>query len=169
MSKVAEGEEIPIPNQMLSEDFLVSNTLWPETTKLYGHGYEITCLAAANTKPLLASACRAQSAKHAAIILWDLTSITTMKNMQSLEGHGLSVTALCFNQDDSRLLSISRDRMWILWGSNGTDGRWEQLQVKKSAHARVLYSAVWLAADVFATGSRDKRLKVWKDGEITNN
>ena len=81
MSKVAEGSDIAVPDDVLSEDFLVSNTLWPETTKLYGHGYEITCLAAANAKPLLASACRAQSAKHAAIILWDLTTITTMKNM----------------------------------------------------------------------------------------
>jgi elongator complex protein 2 len=59
MSKV-EDKEVMIPEDTpLNEDFLVSNTLWPEMGKMYGHGYEITCLATAHATPILASACKA--------------------------------------------------------------------------------------------------------------
>uniref|UniRef100_A0A452RQ65 Elongator complex protein 2 n=1 Tax=Ursus americanus TaxID=9643 RepID=A0A452RQ65_URSAM len=41
-----------------TEDHLLQNTLWPEVQKLYGHGYEIFCVACSNSKALLASACK---------------------------------------------------------------------------------------------------------------
>lgn len=48
----------------------MQNTLWPEAQKLYGHGYEIYSLAARYDGVVLASACKATSPEHAAIILW---------------------------------------------------------------------------------------------------
>ncbi|RVE43314.1 hypothetical protein evm_012018 [Chilo suppressalis] len=51
-----------------TEESLMQNTLWPETHKLYGHGYEVHALAA--TADVLASACRATTAAHAAVLLW---------------------------------------------------------------------------------------------------
>lgn len=48
----------------------MQNTLWPEVQKLYGHGYELFALAARHDGALLASACKATTAEHAAIIIW---------------------------------------------------------------------------------------------------
>lgn len=48
----------------------MQNTLWPEQQKLYGHGYEVFALAASPDGSLLASACKATTPEHAALILW---------------------------------------------------------------------------------------------------
>jgi elongator complex protein 2 len=53
-----------------TEENLLQNTLWPEVQKLYGHGYELFVLAARHDGTLLASACKATTMEHAAIIIW---------------------------------------------------------------------------------------------------
>lgn len=53
-----------------TEETLMQNTLWPESHKLYGHGYEVHCLDASPDGALLASACRATSQDHAAVLIW---------------------------------------------------------------------------------------------------
>ncbi|KAI2652782.1 Elongator complex protein 2 [Labeo rohita] len=41
-----------------TEDDLLQNTLWPEVQKLYGHGFEMFCLASDSAKTVVASACK---------------------------------------------------------------------------------------------------------------
>ncbi|MPC44273.1 putative elongator complex protein 2 [Portunus trituberculatus] len=53
-----------------TEDQLMQNTLWPEISKLYGHGNDIFTVAASSDGSILASACRAANNIDAAIILW---------------------------------------------------------------------------------------------------
>lgn len=53
-----------------TEETLLQNTLWPETQKLYGHGYEVFSLAASPDGKIVASACKSTTQEHAAIILW---------------------------------------------------------------------------------------------------
>lgn len=53
-----------------TEETLMQHTLWPETQKLYGHGYEVFSLAASPDQLLLASASHATTAQHAAVLIW---------------------------------------------------------------------------------------------------
>ena len=54
------------------EDVLMSKTLWPEQQKLYGHAYEIFCVATSYNGDCAASASKAKDKKYADIIIWDL-------------------------------------------------------------------------------------------------
>ena len=54
------------------EDVLMARTLWPEQQKLYGHVFEVFCVASSNKGDMAASACKAMEAKYADIIIWDL-------------------------------------------------------------------------------------------------
>ena len=100
-----------------SEDYLVQNSLWPETMKLYGHGYEVFSLASTHSGKIVASACKATTAEHAKILLWNTEK---WEKVQELEGHQLTITQMAFAPDDSQLLSVSRDRRWCLYRKNGS-------------------------------------------------
>ena len=58
------------------EESLVQNTLWPEEHKLYGHGYELFCVAASPDSRLVASACKSTDATSSRVILWDTKTWT---------------------------------------------------------------------------------------------
>ena len=48
----------------------MTNTLWPEKSKLYGHAYEIFALATTRKGDLIASACKSKDKKYSDIIIW---------------------------------------------------------------------------------------------------
>lgn len=81
--------------------------------KLYGHGYEIISLAAGHQTSIIAVACKATSAEHAVIRLYDTKTWKPSGNI--LDGHALTITSICFSSDDRFLLSVSRDRSWRLY------------------------------------------------------
>lgn len=144
------------------EDHLQRYTLFPEIEKLYGHGYEITCCAASPSGTLIASACRSNSAKHAVIRLYNVS-----KDFQQCEavlpGHTLTITRMAFSPDGKYLLSVSRDRSFILWRvADEKEGKFELVQAKEKAHTRIIWDCCWIADNYFVTGSRDKQVKVWQ-------
>lgn len=61
--------DLPLESR-LDEDFIRSQTLWLEVSKLYGHVFEIACIATSPVDPLIASASQATKHQFAAIILW---------------------------------------------------------------------------------------------------
>lgn len=158
-----------------TEDHLLQNTLWPEIQKLYGHGYEIFCVACNNSKTLLASACKAAQKEHAAIILW---STTSWKQVQSLAYHTLTVTQMAFSPDDKFLLAVSRDRTWSLWKrQNVTSAEFDPFfnlfaftNKITSVHSRIIWSCDWSPdSKYFFTGSRDKKVVVWGECNSSYN
>ncbi|KAK7898662.1 hypothetical protein WMY93_019515 [Mugilogobius chulae] len=148
------------------EDHLLQNTLWPEVQKLYGHGFEMFCLAADRSGTLVASACKATKTEHASILLWNTGS---WRQVQALSYHTLTVTQMAFSPNSKFLLAVSRDRTWSLWKRNSsTSENTERFSlcahtVKESAiHTRIIWSCDWSPDGAyFTTCSRDKKVIVW--------
>ncbi|XP_037364539.1 elongator complex protein 2 [Talpa occidentalis] len=158
-----------------TEDHLLQNTLWPEVQKLYGHGYEIFCVACNNSKTLLASACKAAKKEHAAIILWNTAS---WKQVQNLVFHSLTVTQMAFSPNDKFLLAVSRDRTWSLWKRQDTlspelDPIFSLFAFTNkitAVHSRIIWSCDWSPdSKYFFTGSRDKKVVAWGECDASND
>ncbi|XP_063702419.1 elongator complex protein 2 [Culicoides brevitarsis] len=145
------------------EETLMQNTLWPEIQKLYGHdGYEVFSLASSHNGKLLASSCKATTADHAQILLWDTT---TWKVIQKLRSHQLTITQMKFSPNDKHLLTVSRDRKWSLFEQNPENGNFDLVgcsNPKGGIHARIIWTCDWTGdGKYFVTGSRDKKVVAW--------
>lgn len=152
------------------EDHLARHTLWPEHEKLYGHGYEISCVAANNAGTLVATACKASSIDHAVIRLFETKDWREIK--PPLSAHSLTVTSLAFSPDDRYLLSVGRDRQWALFqlqaDENESKHTYKLLKANPKGHSRMINDCAWVpttATDntpIFATAGRDKSIKFWR-------
>ncbi|KAI7885696.1 WD40 repeat-like protein [Lichtheimia hyalospora FSU 10163] len=152
------------------EEHLLQHTLWPEVEKLYGHGYEIICVEASHDGKYIASGCKAATPDHAVIRLFDTANWKEVQN--KIAAHTLTVTRARFSHNDEWLLTVSRDRVWSLSKRvHGDADAPYQLAFKNKAHARIIWDCSWTHDDrMFATGSRDKTVKIWAqaDGEWKN-
>ncbi|KAH8664083.1 WD domain-containing protein [Xylariales sp. PMI_506] len=148
------------------EDSLSRHTLWPEAEKLYGHGYEISCLAVSHDGLLVASACKASSVNHAVIRLFETQRWTEIR--PPLQAHSLTATRLRFSPDDKYLLSVGRDRQWALFERDAEDKtNFKLVQNNPKGHSRMILDATWAPSTdsfVFATAGRDKQIKLWRRG-----
>ncbi|TKX22058.1 putative elongator complex protein-1 [Elsinoe australis] len=148
------------------EDQLARHTLWPEHEKLYGHGYEISAVAASHDGKLVATACRASSIDHAVIRLYETTDWREIR--PPLSGHNLTVTSLAFSPDNSKLLSVGRDRQWMLYERESDDSTVFKLSASNpKGHSRMILDCSWAPStdgDIFATAGRDKNVKIWRRG-----
>ncbi|KAJ1719382.1 Elongator subunit elp2, partial [Coemansia erecta] len=151
------------------EERLAGGTLWAESDKLYAHAYELHAVAAGTTGRWAATACRATSARHAGVLIYrvprDDPSAPWPPPCQTLAGHALTVTRMRFARDDRLLLTIGRDRMWIVYersvAEEGED-EFREVARRARAHARIVWDAAWAPGGrVFATASRDKSVRVW--------
>ena len=162
------------------EDHLARHTLWPEHEKLYGHGYEISCVAANNAGTLVATACKASSLDHAVIRLYETKDWREIK--PPLSAHSLTVTSLVFSPDDRHLLSVGRDRQWALFQlqteaaeSSASEHTYTLLKSNPKGHSRMILDCAWVPttadtdnAPLFATAGRDKSIKFWRIAASTS-
>ncbi|KAI9369792.1 6-phosphofructo-2-kinase-domain-containing protein [Aspergillus egyptiacus] len=148
------------------EDQLARYTLWPEHEKLYGHGYEISAVAVSHDSTLIATACKASSIDHAVVRLYDTSDWHEIR--PSLAAHTLTITSLSFSADDRYLLSVGRDRQWVVYRRSESDTRVFTLMTSNpKGHSRMILDADWAPAvesqaPIFATAGRDKSIKLWQ-------
>ncbi|KAF7352847.1 Elongator complex protein [Mycena venus] len=155
---VGESEALSRPP---FEGELAAITLWPEIEKIFGHGYESMSLAVSRSRLLIATACKASTAEHAVVRIYDTDKWQPVG--QPLVGHTLTVTRIAFSPDNRLVLSVSRDRSWRLYEVQD-DGAYLPIAVDKS-HGRIIWDCAWAPeGDVFATASRDKTVKIWERG-----
>jgi elongator complex protein 2 len=150
------------------EDHLSRHTLWPEIEKLYGHGYEISTLAASHDGSIVATACKASSIDHAVIRLFETKEWHEVK--PPLMAHSLTVTRLRFSADDEYLLSVGRDRQWAVFQRGDKQGHdYKLVESNLKGHSRMILDATWAPGPVraFATAGRDKTVKIWAKDEGT--
>ncbi|KAF8195964.1 WD40 repeat-like protein [Mycena galopus ATCC 62051] len=157
---VPVGESTVLPRPPF-EGELAATTLWPEIEKIFGHGYESMSLAVSRSRRLIATACKASTAEHAVVRVYDTDKWQPVG--QPLTGHTLTVTRIAFSPDDHLVLSVSRDRSWRLYDVQD-DGAYLPIAADKS-HGRIIWDCAWaLEGDIFATASRDKTVKIWARG-----
>jgi elongator complex protein 2 len=144
------------------EDLLARHLLWPETEKLYGHGYEISAVAVSRDGGLIATACKATAIDHAVIRLYDTKEWLEIK--PPLKAHSLTVTSLQFSPDDKCLLSVGRDRQWVIWERTTDASLYALRHSNAKGHSRIIYAAAWtpFQQPIFLTAGRDKTVKIWQ-------
>jgi len=154
-----------------SEDYLLTHTLWPEIDKLYGHGFELLSLACSFDGALVASACVSKKAQHAVVRVWETRD---WGEVLQLESHRSSVVQMAFAPDNSYLLTVGRDRHVSLFRLQAPyqHGMGKELctgSSKLRAHLRIIWSCSWVplrgGVPQFATGSRDKTVKLFRVNE----
>ncbi|KAF8356865.1 elpc-2 [Pristionchus pacificus] len=146
-----------------TEECLQQNTLWPETHKLYGHGFELFAIAAHPDSGTVVSASRASQGTHAALLQWTPPMYTEAPKI--IPGHSLTVTQCEFSPDGQWLLSVSRDRTVIVYAT-AQDGEWRavyQSASKGGPHSRIIWSCAWFHDSThFVTVSREGKVILWK-------
>ncbi len=146
------------------EDHLARHTLWPEKEKLYGHGYEISAVAASHDGTVVATACKASSIDHAVIRLYEKKGWREIK--PALTAHSLTATCLRFSKDDKYLLSVGRDRQWAIFERDERHADVYKFRIQNlKGHSRMILNSCWAPLDagrIFATAGRDKAVKIWK-------
>ena len=149
------------------EDFLSNNTLWPEASKLYGHGYEVISLAVSHNGKFIASGGKAQSEKHAKLFIWNAEKNNLICK---LDGHVLTIVQIEFSRDDEYILTVSRDRSLCLYQRNeDISSPYKLVQIEKETHGRIIWGCSWSSdSKMFVTGSRDTFIKVWARENLQN-
>jgi WD40 repeat protein len=154
---------------MLTEEFLMNRTRWPERNKMYGHAYELNCIAVTKKGDYIVTAAKSKKKKYSNIFVW---AIDSLNPICQLPAHEFTVHQIEFSPDDQYFLCVSRDRQFSVFQRNDDEKEpFKLVQIQKQAHKRILWTCSWAHnSKYFATGSREKThsLKFWDHSQEEN-
>ncbi len=86
-----DEEVVPMTAKALAaaptEEQLLQHTLWPEASKLYGHGNACFCVAASHRGSAVAAACRAAESQQGQVCLSALVCVLNAHSLVELRPH----------------------------------------------------------------------------------
>ena len=88
---------------MLTAEYLMTKSRWPERNKLYGHAYEIYCVATTKQGDYIVTAASAKKRKYSNIFVW---SIDSLNPVCQLEAHDYTVHQMEFSPDDKYIFAV---------------------------------------------------------------
>ncbi|GAB1301509.1 Elongator complex protein 2 [Apodemus speciosus] len=137
-----------------TEDHLLQNTLWPEVQKLYGHGYEIFCVACNHSKTLIASACKYPRRKENQLLQVALRP-PQMTPSPHTSAHGREKQMKAAQKEHAAI---------ILWST----ASWKQVQ-SLAFHTLTVTQMTFSPDDKFLLAvSRDRTWSLWKRQDATS-
>ncbi|KAI3658621.1 hypothetical protein MP638_006403 [Amoeboaphelidium occidentale] len=152
----------------VTESQLMLKTLWPESDKLYGHGDSVFTLNSSHNLKVFMSASVGRTGgrmEETAIRVWTVKDNRWTETGTLLEGHSLTVTRMSYSNDDNYVVTVGRDRKWMLFKISWNNGEFTSVDPVMSfskAHSRIIWDVCWTPDDMFfITGSRDKLVAVW--------
>eukprot|EP00727_Mastigamoeba_balamuthi_P001187 m51a1_g11065 putative elongator complex protein 2-like (763) ;mRNA; f:537366-539654 len=168
----AEDESSSAQPRVLSspplEDHLVQNTLWPESSKLYGHAAELTCIATCASHSLAASGCAASRPSESGVCIWDPTESSSPK--QVLEAHTAAPSALAFSNSGNRLASVAQDLSLAVWRRAQPSSKWELETRAELAFPGAPFmpptAVSWGVVggeDMLASAGGDNHIRLWRE------
>jgi phospholipase A-2-activating protein len=139
--------------QVVSGSWDTTAIIWsPEGTPLHtlkGHSKNVLCVCWLSSDQILTGS------GDRTIIMWSPNGTKG----RTLTGHSDAVRAVK-EVPGLGFLSSSNDTTLILWSMSG-----DQLQILSGEHTNLVYSCAVLSQDEYVSGSEDKTLRVWRQGQ----
>ncbi|KAJ5079771.1 elongator complex protein [Anaeramoeba ignava] len=149
----------------LSEANLQQNSLWPEAQKLIGHHNPLTNICVSKDGNLIFSACQIEKDNDQSLFLWNKKDWKLKQKISN--PHSMDVLDSEFSFDNNNLLTVSRDRSFCVFRKTNGDDFEEFFKAKP--HSNRIKSCSWFVNNqIFATGSLDKSVKLWKINNKSN-
>ncbi|KAJ3445896.1 elongator complex protein [Anaeramoeba flamelloides] len=156
---IEEDEEIeitfPVYDSPPIQDDLQNKTLWPEVQKMYGHENPVLSVRASHNGKLIISSAKSMHQRDNYFIVWETEN---WQLVQKIQEHKSEIIKTDFSFDDSFLISISRDRTFVLYDVVNSF----KVINKIKEHSMPIIDCCWSPDHYFfVTGSRDKAIKGW--------
>ncbi|CAD5225761.1 unnamed protein product [Bursaphelenchus okinawaensis] len=141
------------------EEYLQSGaTAHEELRKLYGHGNE--CYVTTSNNEFVFTSAKGSRPDEAQLIVW---SIGDWKVRKREIRHKLTITDMAVSKDGQYLVTVSRDRTVNVYRIDSSNPEvLTHLQTIEGLHKRVIWTVAFYTPTIFATGSRDGQISVFK-------
>ncbi|MES1919020.1 Elongator subunit elp2 [Bonamia ostreae] len=162
-NKPEENRSIAANNAKFCESDLWENSQWQEKQKLFVRRENATATSVFGNEIAVVGE-RSGLSKQNEIEFWTRNTKEMFlyeKSKRSCAAGILGITSIQHSPDGLHLLVTGRNRNFTIF-KRTTENCFDKVCEEKNAHRRSLSCCVWLDEKTFATGSLDRRVKIWE-------